>query len=61
MRIRKKDFVKKCGECKYNRRDWTNPDNTDFYCGNDMSENHGYNTGYSDGCEDWENKDTEDK
>ncbi len=46
----------KCGECKYNRRDWTNPDNTDFYCGNDMSENYGYNTGYSDGCEDGEDK-----
>ena len=46
----------KCGECKYNRRDWTNEQNPDFYCGNEESENYGYNTGYSDGCEDWEEK-----
>ena len=24
-----------CGNCKYNRRDWTNPNNPDFYCGNE--------------------------
>lgn len=46
----------KCGECKYNRRDWTNPDNPDFYCVNEDCDNYGYNTMYSDGCEDGEKK-----
>ena len=46
----------KCGECVYNRRDWTNPKNTDYYCGNEDSDNYGCNTEYSDGCEDGEEK-----
>lgn len=45
-----------CGTCKFNRRDWTNPKNPDFYCGNEESDNYGYNTAYSDGCEDWEER-----
>ena len=45
-----------CGTCFYNQRDWTNPKNPDFYCGNEDSDNYGYNTMYSDGCEDWEEK-----
>ena len=23
-----------CGNCKYSERDWTNPNNPDFYCSN---------------------------
>jgi len=49
--------MKTCGTCKYNRPDWTNEQNLDFYCGNEISENYGYNTMYSDVCEDWEAKD----
>ena len=33
-----------CGECKYNKRDWTNPNNPDFYCSNERSDYYGYNT-----------------
>ena len=44
----------KCGECKYNKHDWTNPKNPDYYCSNEGSDNYGYNTGYSDGCEEGE-------
>lgn len=46
--------MNKCGECKYNKRDWTNPNNPDYYCSNEYSDNYGYNTAYSYGCEDWE-------
>ena len=49
--------MNKCGECKYNKRDWTNPNNPDFYCSNEDSDNYGYNTAYSDGCDDWEGQD----
>ena len=45
-----------CGTCRFNRRDWTNPDNPDFYCGNEDSEGRGFNTAYMDVCEDWEEK-----
>lgn len=45
-----------CGNCKYNRRDWTNKNNPDFYCGNEYSDNYAYNTEYMDGCDEWEEK-----
>ena len=45
-----------CGECKYNKRDWTNPNNPDFYCSNEDSWSYGYNTKYMHSCEDFEEK-----
>lgn len=45
-----------CGTCRYNRRDWTNPNNPDFYCGNEDGDNYGCNTAYTDGCDEWEDK-----
>ena len=45
-----------CGTCKYNKRDWTNPNNPDFYCGNERSDYYGYNTEYKTTCEEWEGK-----
>lgn len=45
-----------CGTCACNVRDWTNKDNTDFYCKNPDSYCYGCNTAYTDGCEDWEEK-----
>ena len=45
-----------CGNCKYNKRDWTNKNNHDFYCGNEQSDNYGYNTAYLDSCDDFEEK-----
>ena len=48
-----------CGTCKHNKRDWINPNNPDFYCDNEDSDNYAYNTAYRDGedCEDWGAKD----
>ena len=46
-----------CGTCEWNRRDWTNPNNPDYYCGNKESEAYGCNTGYTDGCDEWEDND----
>ena len=43
-----------CGECKYSKRDWTNPQNTDYYCSNEYSDAYGCNTMYTDGCEEGE-------
>ena len=43
-----------CGKCKYNKRDWTNPNNPDFYCSNEDSWSYGYNTEYMHSCEDFE-------
>lgn len=45
-----------CGTCKHNKRDWTNPNNPDYYCNNSEGEMYGANTGYTDGCEDREEK-----
>jgi hypothetical protein len=45
-----------CGNCKHNKRDWTNPNNFDFYCANKQSNDYGYNTAYKHTCEDWEEK-----
>ena len=47
----------KCENCIYSVPDWTNPNNPDHYCRNEDSDNYGYNTMYSDGCEDGEEKD----
>ena len=44
----------RCGNCKYNKRDWTNKNNPDFYCGNENSDNYGYNTSDVGSCEDGE-------
>lgn len=44
----------KCGECKYNRRDWMNPNNPDHYCRNENSSHYGYNTADLCGCEEGE-------
>ena len=45
-----------CGTCRYNRRDWTNPQNPDYYCGNYECEYYGCYTAYTDGddCDCWE-------
>lgn len=45
-----------CGECKYSKRDWTNPQNTDYYCSCEDSDAYGCNTMYTDGCEEGEPK-----
>ena len=45
-----------CGNCCYNKRDWTNFKNSDFYCSNEQSEYYGDNTEYKTVCEDWEGK-----
>jgi hypothetical protein len=45
-----------CGECKYSKPDWTNPNNPDFYCSNENSWNYGYNTEFMNSCEDFEEK-----
>lgn len=46
-----------CGTCRHNRREWINPKNKDFYCDNPDSDNYAVNTAYTDGCEEWEEKD----
>lgn len=49
-----------CGECKYNRRDFSKPQDgnySKFCCGNEDSENYGIPTFYDDSCEDFEEKD----
>ena len=49
-----------CGECKYNKRDFSKPQNSDyeeFCCGNKDSDNYGIPTMYDDSCEDFEEKD----
>ena len=48
-----------CGECKDNKRDWTNPKNPDFYRSNERSDYYGYNTDYNDTCEEWEQRGVE--
>ena len=45
-----------CGTCKYNKRDWTNLNNPDFYCSCEWSENYGYNTEYTTKCDEYEEK-----
>lgn len=48
-----------CGNCKYNKRDFSKPQNTgyaEFCCGNEDSEEYGVPTFYDDSCDEWEEK-----
>ena len=48
-----------CGECKYNKRDFSKPQNSgyaEFCCCNEDSDNYGLLTMYNDSCEDFEEK-----
>lgn len=48
-----------CGECKYNKRDYSKPDKecySKFCCDNEESENYGVPTFYDDTCDDFEEK-----
>ena len=48
-----------CGNCKYNKRDFSKPQNSgyaEFCCGNEDSENYGVPTMYDDTCDDYEEK-----
>ena len=48
-----------CGECKYNKRDFSKPQNSgyaEFCCGNEESDNYGVPTMYDDSCDDFEEK-----
>jgi hypothetical protein len=46
----------KCSECKYSKKDWTNPNNPDHYCSNQYSDYYGYNIIFMQGCDDGEAK-----
>ena len=49
-----------CGECKYNKRDFSKPQNSgyiEFCCGNEDSEMYGVPTFYDDYCENFTEKD----
>ena len=48
-----------CKDCKYGRRSWTNPENTDLYCGGISSENYGETMAETKSCERWEKNDRE--
>lgn len=50
-----------CGNCRYNKRDWTNRENLDFYCSNEDSDAYGCNTLYEDGCDEWEEMEEDEK
>ena len=56
-RLKNTNDEKCCGNCRYNKRDWTNPHNPDFYCACEESDVYGCNTAYTDDCEEWEKKD----
>ena len=46
-----------CGNCKHNKRDFSNPQNdcySEFCCGNEDSDNYGVPTMYDETCEDFE-------
>ena len=48
-----------CGECKYNKRDFSKPQSSgysEFCCRNEDSENKGVQTFYDDVCDDFEEK-----
>lgn len=48
-----------CGNCKYNKRDFSKPQNagySEFCCSNPDSENYSVPTFYDDTCDDWEEK-----
>ena len=49
-----------CGECKYNKRDFSKPQNSgyaEFCCCNEDSDCYGIPTMYDDSCDDFEEKD----
>ena len=49
-----------CGTCKYNKRDFSKPQNSvyaEFGCGNEVSECYGVPTAYDDTCEKKKKKD----
>jgi hypothetical protein len=48
-----------CGNCKYNKRDYSKPQNkgyVEFCCGNEDSEEYAVPTFYDDTCDKWEKK-----
>lgn len=45
-----------CDNCIYSVPDWTNPNNPDRYCKNEISEHYGYNTMDLCGCDEGEEK-----
>lgn len=48
-----------CGTCKYNKRDFSKPQNEgyiEFCCGNEDSDMYGVPTFYDDTCDEWEEK-----
>ncbi len=48
-----------CGNCKYNKRDFSKPQNSvyaEFCCGNEESEEYGVPTFYDDTCDYFEEK-----
>lgn len=55
------DYMREvCGTCKYNKRDFSKPQNSgyaEFCCGNEDSECYGVPTAYDDTCDDYEEKD----
>lgn len=57
---RKEDFMKECcGNCKYNKRDFSKPQNSgyaEFCCGNEDSSEYGVPTFFDDTCDDFEEK-----
>ena len=51
-----------CGNCKWNRRDFSKPQNegyAEFCCGNENGEYYGVPTFFDDTCDDWEDKEGE--
>jgi hypothetical protein len=48
-----------CGNCRYNKRDFSKPQNrgySEFCCGNEESDNYSVPTFYDDTCDDFEEK-----
>lgn len=49
-----------CGTCKFNKRDFSKPQNrgyAEFCCENEEGDNYGVPTYYDDVCDDWRDKD----
>ncbi|MBQ6416375.1 MAG: hypothetical protein IJJ65_09020 [Butyrivibrio sp.] len=49
-----------CGKCRYNKRDFSKPQNSgyiEFCCGNENSSEYGVSTLFDDVCDDFEEKD----
>lgn len=45
-----------CGNCKYNCYEYKGHGVTEFFCGNEESENSGCPTRYGDTCDEFEEK-----